>query len=354
LTPLATPLDGKDSTMSNPAFAAPANFTCSAEDWRRAYTTLEHILQDQDWTKDELCLRHNTLIEAFRAHGIARSLALALLEQHLVRGVFREGKSFFDLRVFVRFDGQQTDDATPNRFLLTTRERWFAYLASGEGRFDPRRRDPAGVAPEVTNAACREGSCPTSERSVVPGSPASPDLTNLWRRSGEVWTLRYAGKTVEMRDRKGLGYIARLIAAKGRLLPAAALVTTDGRRPEGLYVGEVVLDDQAIREYRARYEEIRKELEQARRHQDLGVIEKLQLEMASLQQQLQAASGLGKRKRRLGDQADRVRKSVQMAITRALQAIAKEHPALARHLKRSLTTGRDLSYRPEPDLDWSL
>src|SRR5215471_3951035 len=109
--------------MSSAPVKVPTNFTCSRKDWQRACITLEHILQDEAWTTDELRLRQNRLIDQLREQGIGQTLALALVEDLLARNIFRTGHAFVDLRTFVRFDGLETGEVTPNRFLHTTRER---------------------------------------------------------------------------------------------------------------------------------------------------------------------------------------------------------------------------------------
>jgi hypothetical protein len=338
--------------MSSAPVDVPANFTCRREDWQRALTVLEHILHDEDWTKAELGLRQNLLIEHFQAHGVGRTLVLALLDDLLAREVFRAGKSFVDLRTFVRFDGLESGEVIPNRFLHTTRERWFGYLASEESRFPPPHR-LAGL-PEACRGQPTAASSPSAASTPLVGATPASHTPNLWRREGEVWTLCFAGQSVQLRDRKGLQYLASLIAAKGQLVSVATLANTGGRPLGAVYAGDAVLDAQAMREYRNRYEELQDELDGARRNQDQGRCEKLQAELFALHRHLKAARGLGKRKRKLGDDGERLRKSVQMAITRTLKSIAEKHKALARHVRHSLRLGRQLRYQPEPDVVWDL
>ena len=52
------------------------------------------------------------------------------------------------------------------------------------------------------------------ERIVVPASP--PTDTNVFRREGDYWSVIFEGRTVRVRDRKGMRYLAQLLAHPGR------------------------------------------------------------------------------------------------------------------------------------------
>jgi hypothetical protein len=108
----------------------PAVCPWSEGDWERAFRALQQVFEDQDWAEEEIRFKQNQIIEHLRQRGIGRALALALIEDLVAHQVFRAGASFVDLKIFVRFDDCQTDEATPNRFLHCTRESWFGYLAS--------------------------------------------------------------------------------------------------------------------------------------------------------------------------------------------------------------------------------
>jgi hypothetical protein len=95
---------------------------------QRALDALDFVFQDEELPPGDLRLRQSRLLERLHERGINRTLGLALIEDLLTRGVFHAGKSFYNLKIFVRFDGQQTDRATADRYLHTTRERWWSYL----------------------------------------------------------------------------------------------------------------------------------------------------------------------------------------------------------------------------------
>ena len=50
----------------------------------------------------------------------------------------------------------------------------------------------------------------------------------MFRLDGEVWTLRYAGRTVRMRDSKGLRDLAVLVTRPGEQTHVSELVGASG------------------------------------------------------------------------------------------------------------------------------
>ncbi|RQX28948.1 hypothetical protein DLJ57_22255, partial [Micromonospora chalcea] len=70
--------------------------------------------------------------------------------------------------------------------------------------------------------------------------------------------------------------------------------------------------------------------------------------------QLRTAAGLAGRSRRLGDQAERARKAVTGRIRDTLRRIDQRHPALAAHLRESVTTGGACRYLPPEPVSWRL
>jgi hypothetical protein len=63
-------------------------------------------------------------------------------------------------------------------------------------------------------------------------------------------------------------------------------------------------------------------------------------------QPIAAATGLGHRSRRLGDETDKARKTVSARIRYAIDRIGRVHPALAAHLSAHVHTGIECEYRP--------
>jgi tetratricopeptide (TPR) repeat protein len=178
-------------------------------------------------------------------------------------------------------------------------------------------------------------------------------------REGDFWTIAYDDTTVRLRDLKGLCYLALLLARPGRELHVLELVAADGgMAPQQTGVGEEdlhagrptgldsLVDARAKQEYRARIEELRADLEEARRFNDDERAARLEEELDALVGELTRAAGLGGRSRPSSAPAERARVNVTKAIRTAIKLMEPESPALAEHLSASVRTGRFCSYAP--------
>jgi hypothetical protein len=174
---------------------------------------------------------------------------------------------------------------------------------------------------------------------LVPPAP-EPDLPTF-RFDGGSWELAYRGTAVHLPDAKGIRDLAALVAQPGREVHALRLLGV-----EDAGGADPVLDDRARAAYRARLAELDDELEEAQLRQDAGRAARVTAERAALVHELTAAAGLGGRSRRLGDQAERARKTVTARIRDALRRIERADPALGAHLRATVTTGTSCVYEP--------
>ena len=78
---------------------------------------------------------------------------------------------------------------------------------------------------------------------------------------GEYWLIDYAATQVRVRDRKGIGYLARLLERPHVEIPALELASGQATPPAG--DAGAMLDDEAKRAYRRRLDELRAEIEEA-------------------------------------------------------------------------------------------
>jgi hypothetical protein len=115
-----------------------------------------------------------------------------------------------------------------------------------------------------------------------------------------------------------------------------------------------VLDDRARRQVRERLADLEEELDEAETWGDPERAARARAERDALVDELAAATGLGGRSRRLGDQSERARKAVTARIRDAIARIERVHPALGAHLRSSITTGRLCAYSPATPVDWQL
>ena len=80
----------------------------------------------------------------------------------------------------------------------------------------------------------------------------------------------------------------------------------------------------------------------------------MRAEADQLKAHLTSTASLGGKLRKSGDPNEKARKSVSQAIHRGLKEIAQHHPALADHLRRTLTPIKyPLCYSPDPPIDWA-
>lgn len=162
-------------------------------------------------------------------------------------------------------------------------------------------------------------------------------------RDGKDWRVAFRGTEATVRDSKGVADLATLVERAGTDI--AAVVLMDGPDALPRSGGDDMLDASAIAAYRQRLGEIASELDQADEAGDATRSETLEAERAALLDELRAASGLGGRTRRMGDDVERARKAVSGRIRDAINRIAEVHPELGIHLAESVSTGRECRYR---------
>jgi hypothetical protein len=171
----------------------------------------------------------------------------------------------------------------------------------------------------------------------------------------------FEGHTVHMRDRKGMRYLARLLADPGReyhVLDLVAAETGSGAQIDSSHTAGLPhatlgdagesLDAQAKDAYRRRLAEIDDDLEQARAIGDAERAAHADAERDFLVQELARAFGLGGRERRAASASERARAGVTRAVRQAMTRIAEHHPQLGHHLSRTIRTGTYCAYLPDP------
>ncbi|WDG30198.1 AAA family ATPase [Streptomyces sp. CA-278952] len=209
-------------------------------------------------------------------------------------------------------------------------------------------RSTAGVAAASSSAGVSTGSSSAGDRAV----PSAE-----FRRNGPVWQLRWDGVTVHVPDAKGLRDLHSLLGLPGADVPAVRLLAPEGGdlvTAAGQLGGDPVLDEEAKRRYKEHLARLDAEIDRAAARDDVRGVETYDRERQALLDQLRTAAGLGGRTRRLGDQTERARKTVTARIRDTLRKLDTLHPALAAHLKASVTTGTTCAYRPEHTPDWRL
>jgi hypothetical protein len=188
--------------------------------------------------------------------------------------------------------------------------------------------------------------------------------SSIFRKEGEYWTIAFQGVTVLIKDARGLHLLRRLLAAPGSELhvldlaagppagkPSPGNLPAEGWMLEGMSA-EALLDPAAKAAYRARLDELNREIEEAERHHDLGRAEAGRGEMQFILDELARAVGLGGKDRKVPSPAERARSSVSKSIRSSVRRIQTVHPALGAHLANTVKTGYFCSYKPSEPIDW--
>lgn len=189
-----------------------------------------------------------------------------------------------------------------------------------------------------------------------------PRADNTFRLDGEVWAVRYAGRDLRLRDGKGPRYLATLLAAPTREIHVLAFgATSSSPSPssvhEGLSIGlpggsiDDGPDQQARREYRARLGDLRTEIEEAERFADSGRAERLRAELDELVVQL--ARQFSTRPAVCGPE-ETARKAVTKVLRTQIGKLLDLHPALGRHLRDTVRTGKVCVYAPPTTVPWEV
>jgi tetratricopeptide (TPR) repeat protein len=189
------------------------------------------------------------------------------------------------------------------------------------------------------------------------GGAADPLPGNEFRFTGETWSLVMAGRVVHMPDSKGLRDIHVLLRSPGKEIQSTRLLNPAGGHEVAAAAalgGDTVLDEAAKASYRARLSTLDEQIAAAEGRGDDTMAAAHDKERAALLTELRAATGLGGRARRLGDEAERARKTVTARIRDTLRKLDTRHPELATHLRAGVTTGATCSYTPPQPTPWHL
>jgi predicted ATPase/class 3 adenylate cyclase len=193
-------------------------------------------------------------------------------------------------------------------------------------------------------------------------SAAPPTTSGRFIREGDVWAIKYEDRTFRIRDTKGLRYLAQLLAAPGREVPAIDLAAASGSANGVVGAGvaaeaglapvvgttDPLLDSAARGAYRDRLRDLQQDIDEADRFGDGERASRAREEFEFLARELTIATGLGGRDRRALSDAERARQSVSKAIRQTLDRIEKHDHALAAHLRHSIRLGAFCGYLPDP------
>jgi hypothetical protein len=172
-------------------------------------------------------------------------------------------------------------------------------------------------------------------------------LANVFRRDGEFRLVLYESDVFRLKETVGLGYLAKLLANPGREIHALDLVGSNVALASD---AGPLLDAEARRAYRQRIRELTDDLAETESANDPGRTARHRDELAFLRTEMAAGEGLAGRERPSASTSERARQAATKALKSALGRIARESPALARHLASTVRTGTYCRYDPDPRL----
>lgn len=188
-------------------------------------------------------------------------------------------------------------------------------------------------------------------------------------REGDYWAVCFDDRELRIRDSKGMGYLAQLLAHPNddigvlalaaeapAVPPSAADIIEAGPVDDGSALGAPLLDEQARHAYRERLADLRDEIGEAETFHDPERLAQARAEQQAILDELTAATGLHGRDRRAGTPTERARLNVTRAIRGSIARLAEHDRELGEHLTACIHTGRICVYRPrrESSPQWSV
>ena len=263
-------------------------------------------------------------------------------------------------------------------FLARTRYEYARMLLS-RGRPDDETRafellDRAHAAARTLGMAAVAGGSRRCERLRQGVAAADADSTaaaaetvsDVFRREGDYWTVRYEGSVVRLKDAKGLRHLARLLANPGREFHAVDLESADSPaalraagatggpgpttwRPAPIWATRGSCSTPPPRPpTRPESKSCGPSWRRPRASMTPPAPPRPEPSWTSSSAELARAVGLGGRDRRAAAHAERARLNATRAIRAAIANVARVHPSLGRHLASTIRTGRYCSYTPDP------
>jgi pimeloyl-ACP methyl ester carboxylesterase len=187
---------------------------------------------------------------------------------------------------------------------------------------------------------------------LAPSTKSARSEENVFLREGDVWSIAFAGGHCHLKNARGLADLCVLLSHPGEEIFAVQLM--EGLEGAAVNAGpaDPVLDERARATIRDRVRELEEIISRAEAAGDVSAGERSAEERDALLRQLRAATGLGGRRRSLGDRADRARKAVTGRIRESIEKIRGALPELAHHLDASITTGSACRYAPRNPTRW--
>ena len=190
--------------------------------------------------------------------------------------------------------------------------------------------------------------------------PSLKPIPAFLAREGDVWAFELSGRTVRVRDSKGIRHLAELLSQPGVEVHALDLVRVGGDGEAAAVAADAglsvdagagagsALDAAAKAAYRRRLEDLREEVEEAVQWRDPERAARAREEIDFIATELAAAVGLGGRDRPQASDAERARVNVTRAIKTAVRRLGAQDAELGAELRATVHTGLFCRHEPDP------
>lgn len=209
-----------------------------------------------------------------------------------------------------------------------------------------------------------------AKQRLKPEKPAEtePQAKNVFKKTGDFWTVRFQGKTHTIKNSTGMAYIACLLVKPNKPITALILANpksdtklmTQGKVVENDAVSsgsskqQEIIDKDTLQSCQNRIIEINNELAEAEKNNDSAAQERLAKEKEQILNYIQSSCKPTGQNKSFPNNIEKARKAVTIAIRRALDNIKEYNAPLYQHLDNSIQRGIDFAYKPERNINWEL
>lgn len=170
----------------------------------------------------------------------------------------------------------------------------------------------------------------------------------IFAYKGDMWHLGFLGQTVNLKNAKGFHDISKLLSNPDNEFHCMELMGGISNSTFEM----PTLDHKAKMEYQKQIRKLSMEIEDAKELKNYELLKKLEEKYDSLVAHLSQSLGLAGKPREIGSPVEKARSAITWRIRSAIKKIKTVHPALAKHLSKSISTGTYCAYKPEYDILW--
>jgi hypothetical protein len=191
---------------------------------------------------------------------------------------------------------------------------------------------------DLAELARRAGGASAAAPSALPAAPSFS-----LARDGDGWRVVHGEHDFHLKDTRGIGMLAELIAEPHR---AFHVLLLGGGGTDAGDAG-AKLDARAVRAYRERLDALREREREAEDANDPIRLDEARAEIDLLSRELAGGLGVGGRQRRAASAVERARSNVQRRIKDAIRRIEERAPELGQYLSWTVRTGTFCVFEPK-------